>query len=30
MGSKLPLRPKRSPPVISEEAAEDVKQYLTI
>ncbi|KAM7148274.1 shieldin complex subunit 3 [Molossus nigricans] len=29
-GSKLPLRPKRSPPMISEEAAEDVKQYLTI
>lgn len=29
-GSKLPLRPKRSPPVISREAAEDVKQYLTI
>ncbi|XP_044124022.1 shieldin complex subunit 3 [Neovison vison] len=28
--SKLPLKPKRSPPVISEEAAEDVKQYLTI
>ncbi|XP_037006681.1 shieldin complex subunit 3 [Artibeus jamaicensis] len=28
-GSKLPLKPKRSPPVISEEAAEDVKQYLT-
>ncbi|XP_044917344.1 shieldin complex subunit 3 [Felis catus] len=29
-GSKLPLKPKRSPPVISEEAAEDVKLYLTI
>lgn len=29
-GSKLPLKPKRSPPVISEEAAEDVKQDLTI
>ncbi|XP_073761518.1 shieldin complex subunit 3 [Callorhinus ursinus] len=29
-GSKLPLKPKRSPPVISEEAAEDVKPYLTI
>lgn len=29
-GSKLPLKPKRSPPVISEEAAEDVKQHLTI
>ncbi|XP_074241490.1 trafficking protein particle complex subunit 13 isoform X2 [Saimiri boliviensis] len=29
-GSKLPLRPKRSPPVISGEAAEDVKQYLAI
>lgn len=29
-GSKLPLKPKRSPPVISEEAAEDVKQYLAI
>lgn len=29
-GSKLPLKPKRSPPVISEEAAEDVKQSLTI
>ncbi|XP_045042224.2 shieldin complex subunit 3 [Desmodus rotundus] len=28
-GSKLPLKPERSPPVISEEAAEDVKQYLT-
>ncbi|KAM5330396.1 shieldin complex subunit 3 [Glossophaga mutica] len=28
-GPKLPLKPKRSPPVISEEAAEDVKQYLT-
>ncbi|XP_054434399.1 shieldin complex subunit 3 [Pteronotus mesoamericanus] len=28
--SKLPLKPKRSPPVISEEAAEDVKRYLTI
>ncbi|XP_060484640.1 shieldin complex subunit 3 [Panthera onca] len=29
-GSKLPLKPKRSSPVISEEAAEDVKLYLTI
>ncbi|XP_044628460.1 shieldin complex subunit 3 [Equus asinus] len=29
-GSKLPLKPKKSPPVISKEAAEDVKQYLTI
>lgn len=29
-GSKLPLKPKRSPPVISEEATEDVKQYLAI
>lgn len=29
-GSKLPLKPKGSPPVISGEAAEDVKQYLTI
>uniref|UniRef100_H0XYT7 Shieldin complex subunit 3 n=1 Tax=Otolemur garnettii TaxID=30611 RepID=H0XYT7_OTOGA len=29
-GSKLPLKPKRSPPVISDEAAEDVKQYLAI
>ncbi|XP_057598420.1 shieldin complex subunit 3 [Hippopotamus amphibius kiboko] len=29
-GSRLPLRPKRSPPVISEEAAEDVRQYLSI
>ncbi|XP_058587210.1 shieldin complex subunit 3 [Neofelis nebulosa] len=29
-GSKLPLKPKRSPPVISEEAPEDVKLYLTI
>ncbi|XP_066232189.1 shieldin complex subunit 3 [Saccopteryx leptura] len=29
-GTKLPLKPKRLPPVISEEAAEDVKQYLTI
>ncbi|XP_029798195.1 shieldin complex subunit 3 [Suricata suricatta] len=28
-GSRLPLKPKRSPPVISEEAAEDVKLYLT-
>ncbi|KAM5264533.1 shieldin complex subunit 3 [Ctenodactylus gundi] len=29
-GSKLPLKPKRSPPVISGEKAEDVKQYLII
>ncbi|XP_039111457.1 shieldin complex subunit 3 [Hyaena hyaena] len=29
-GSRLPLKPKRSPPLISEEAAEDVKLYLTI
>ncbi|XP_006170475.1 shieldin complex subunit 3 isoform X1 [Tupaia chinensis] len=29
-GSNLPLKPKRLPPVISGEAAEDVKQYLTI
>ncbi|XP_075864169.1 shieldin complex subunit 3 [Microcebus murinus] len=29
-GSKLPLKPNKSPPVISGEAAEDVKQYLTI
>lgn len=29
-GFKLPLKPKRSPPVISEEAADVVKQYLTI
>ncbi|XP_066098314.1 shieldin complex subunit 3 [Saccopteryx bilineata] len=29
-GTKLPLKPKRLPPVISEEAAEYVKQYLTI
>ncbi|XP_007457165.1 PREDICTED: uncharacterized protein LOC103074416 [Lipotes vexillifer] len=29
-GSRLPLKPKRLPPVISEEATEDVKQYLTI
>lgn len=29
-GSKLPLKPKRSPPVISEEATEDVKQHLAI
>ncbi|XP_008565989.1 PREDICTED: uncharacterized protein LOC103586477 [Galeopterus variegatus] len=29
-GSKLPLKPKRSPPVISGEAAEDMKQCLTI
>lgn len=29
-GSKLPVKPKISPPVISEEVAEDVKQYLTI
>ncbi|XP_033617043.1 shieldin complex subunit 3 [Fukomys damarensis] len=29
-GAKLPVKPKRSPPGISEEVAEDVKQYLTI
>lgn len=29
-GSKCTLKPKRSPPVISEEAAEDVKQYSAI
>uniref|UniRef100_A0A8D1VY27 Trafficking protein particle complex subunit 13 n=2 Tax=Sus scrofa TaxID=9823 RepID=A0A8D1VY27_PIG len=29
-GSRLPIKPKRSPPVISEEAAEDVRQYLAI
>ncbi|KAM9103822.1 shieldin complex subunit 3 isoform 1-T2 [Megaptera novaeangliae] len=29
-GSRLPLKPKRLPPVISEEATEDVRQYLTI
>ncbi|XP_012519978.1 PREDICTED: uncharacterized protein LOC105826538 [Propithecus coquereli] len=29
-GSKLPLKPNKSPPVISGEAAEDVKQCLTI
>ncbi|XP_063114329.1 shieldin complex subunit 3 [Cavia porcellus] len=29
-GSKLPVKPKRSPPVISEKVAEDVKQHLTI
>ncbi|XP_058165349.1 shieldin complex subunit 3 [Dasypus novemcinctus] len=29
-GSKLLLKPKRSPPVISREAAKDVKRYLTI
>ncbi|XP_045421575.1 shieldin complex subunit 3 [Lemur catta] len=29
-GSKLPLKPNKSPPVISGEAAEDVKQYLTL
>ena len=29
-GSRLPLKPKRSPPGISEEAAEDVRQYLAI
>lgn len=29
-GSKLPLKPKRLPPVISGEAAENVRQYLTI
>lgn len=29
-GSKLPLKPKRSAPMISEEAAEDVKQYLYV
>ncbi|XP_034379096.1 shieldin complex subunit 3 [Arvicanthis niloticus] len=28
--SKLPLKPKKLPPVISEEAAENVKQYLDI
>ncbi|XP_037656988.1 shieldin complex subunit 3 [Choloepus didactylus] len=29
-GSRLPLKPKRSPPVISKEATKDVKWYLTI
>lgn len=29
-GSRLPLKPKRSPPGISEETAEDVRQYLAI
>ncbi|CAH6787613.1 Shld3 [Phodopus roborovskii] len=29
-GSKLPLKPKRLPPVVSREAAENVKQYITI
>ncbi|XP_038178270.1 shieldin complex subunit 3 [Arvicola amphibius] len=29
-GSKLPLKPKRLPPVISREAAESVKEYLAI
>ncbi|XP_055968621.1 shieldin complex subunit 3 [Sorex fumeus] len=29
-GSKLPLKPERSPPVISEESVEDVKHYLTM
>ncbi|KAM8819269.1 shieldin complex subunit 3 [Rhynchonycteris naso] len=29
-GARLPLKPQRLPPVISEEAAEDVKQYLTV
>ncbi|XP_076973463.1 shieldin complex subunit 3 [Tamandua tetradactyla] len=29
-GSKLPLKPKRSPPVISRDAAKDVKLYLTV
>lgn len=29
-GSKLPLKPERSPPVISEESIEDVKHYLSI
>lgn len=28
--SKLPVKPKRSPPVISEEVAEDVRQYFTL
>ncbi|XP_007103370.1 shieldin complex subunit 3 [Physeter macrocephalus] len=29
-GSRLPLKPKRLPPVISKEATEDVRQYFTI
>lgn len=29
-GSRLPLKPKRLPPVVSGEAAEKVKQYITI